>query len=166
MSDSDVGLKNWEQRLHEVSGRRLARITKTLCWIGSEVSTLPIFDGLSDLKVFVQEYEAQLPCSKRLQHLVVVLRGTLARWWTTHQHNIATWDTCSRLLLIRFGDDTGGIESLYDGVSGLATHIRTCEEAWKDRSKDEWVHLFVHTLDSSPRHWYAETKLHRSTENW
>jgi hypothetical protein len=66
MSDSDVGLENWQQRLHEVSRRRLARITKTLCWIRSEVSTLPIFDGLSDVRVFVQEYEAQLPCSKRL----------------------------------------------------------------------------------------------------
>ena len=31
MSDLEVGLKNWKQRLHEVSGRRLARITKTLC---------------------------------------------------------------------------------------------------------------------------------------
>ena len=49
MSDSEVGLKNWQQRLHEVSGRRLARITKTLRWIGLEVSTLPVFDGLSDI---------------------------------------------------------------------------------------------------------------------
>ena len=45
-------------------------------------------------------------------------------------------------------------------------HIRACEEAWKDRSKDEWVHLFVNTLDSSPRHWYAETEPCRDTENW
>jgi len=87
-------------------------------------------------------------------------------WWTAHLQNIATWDTCRRLLLIRFGANTGGMESLYDGVSGLALHIRAYEEAWKDRSKDEWVHLFVHTLDSNPRHWYAETELRRGTENW
>ena len=80
-----------------------------------------------------------------------------------HQRNIATWDTCHRLLMIRFGADTGGMESLYDGVSGLAPHIWACEEAWKDRSKDEWVHLFVHTLDSSPRHWYAQIELQRGT---
>ena len=49
MSDSEVGLKNWQQHLHEVSRRRLVRITKTLRWIGSKVSTLPIFDGLSDI---------------------------------------------------------------------------------------------------------------------
>ena len=152
MSNSDVGLKKWQQRLHEVSGRRLARITKTLHWIRSEVSTLPIFDGLSNIKIFVQEYEAQLPCLERLQHLFIVVRATPMRWWTVHQQNIATWDTCCRLILIRFKADIEGIESLYDGVSGPFTHIRACEETWKDRSKDAWVHLCVHTLDSSPRY--------------
>jgi len=29
-SDSDEGLENWQQRLHKVSSRRCARITKTL----------------------------------------------------------------------------------------------------------------------------------------
>lgn len=112
MSNLEVGLENWQQRLHEVSGRRLARITKTLHWIGSEVSKLPIFDGLSDIQIFFQEYEAQLPCSKRHQHLVVALRVTPMRWWTAHERNIATWDTCRRLLLIRFRVDTGGMELL------------------------------------------------------
>ena len=68
--------------------------------------------------------------------------------------------------MIRFGVDTGRMESLYDGVSGPSPHIRACEEAQKDKSSDEWVHLFVHTLDSSPRYWYAETELRRGTENW
>jgi hypothetical protein len=49
VSDSEVALENWPQCLHEVSGRRLARITKSLRWIESEVSTLPIFDGLLDI---------------------------------------------------------------------------------------------------------------------
>ena len=152
VSDSEVGLENWQQCLHEFSGRRLARITKSLRWIGSEVSTLPIFDGLLDIQIFVQEYEAQVPCSERLQYLVVVLRATPTRWWTTHQGNIATWDTCRRLLMIRFGANIGGMDSLYDGVSCPTPHIWACEEAWKDRSSDECVHLFVHTLDSNPGH--------------
>ena len=58
------------------------------------------------------------------------------------------------------------MESLYDGVSRPASHIWAYEEAWKDKSKDEWVHLFVHTLDSSLRYWYVETKLRRGTEIW
>ena len=67
--------------------------------------------------------------------------------------------------MIRFGVDAGRMELLYDGVSGPASQIWAYEEAWKDRSKDKWVHLFVHTLDSSPRHWYAQTKLRRGIEN-
>ena len=65
-SDLEVGLENLQQRLHEVLERRLARITKSLCWIRLEVSTLPIFDGLSDIQIFVQEYEAQVPYFERL----------------------------------------------------------------------------------------------------
>ena len=68
--------------------------------------------------------------------------------------------------MIRFGVDTGGMDSLYDRVSGPTPHIRACEEAWKDKSTNEWVHLFVHTLDSSPRHWYVEIELRRGTKNW
>ena len=58
------------------------------------------------------------------------------------------------------------MESLYNGVLGPTLHIWAYEEEWKDRSKDEWVHLFVHTLDSSPRHWYVETELRHCTKNW
>ena len=57
------------------------------------------------------------------------------------------------------------MDSLYDEVTYLAPHIQACEEAWKNRTNDEWVHLFVHTLDSNPRHWYLETELRRGTEN-
>ena len=97
---------------------------------------------------------------------MVVLRATPAKWWTAHQGKITTWETCRRLFMIRFGTDTKGMDSLYDGVTCPTPHIRACEEAWKDRSNDEWVHLFVHTLDSSPRHWYTETKLCHGTEKW
>ena len=166
VSDSEVGLENWQLCLHEVSRRRLARITKSLCWIGSEVSTIPTFDGLSDIQTFVKEYEAQVPYSKRLSSLLVALRATPTRWWTAHQRQITTSETCHRLLTARFGIDTGGMDSLYDGLTYLAPHVQAYEEAWKNRATDEWVHLFVHTLDSNPRHWYMETELRHGTESW
>lgn len=93
-----------------------------------------------------------MPYSERLQSLVVALRATPVRWWTTHQRKITMWETCCRLLMIGFGTETGGMDSLYDGVTCLTLDIWACEEAWKDISNDEWVHLFVHTLDSNPRH--------------
>ena len=49
ISDSEVGIENWQQHLHEFSSRQLARITKSLRWIGLEVSTVPIFYGLSNI---------------------------------------------------------------------------------------------------------------------
>ena len=106
-----------------------------------------------------------MPYSERLPSLVVALRATPARWWTAHQVNIATWEACRRLLMIKFGTGTRGMDLLYNGVTCPAPHIRACEEAWKDRPNDEWVHLFVHTLDSNPRHWYMETELCRGTKN-
>lgn len=58
------------------------------------------------------------------------------------------------------------MDSLCDGLTYPAQHIQTCEEVWKNKATDEWVHLFVHTLDSNPRHWYLETELHHGTESW
>ena len=58
------------------------------------------------------------------------------------------------------------MDSVYDGVTFPAPHIQAYDEAWKDRSSDEWVHLFVHTLDSNPRHQYTEIELHHGTEYW
>ena len=37
MSDSKEGLENSNNRLHEILGRRCARLTKSLHWIGTEV---------------------------------------------------------------------------------------------------------------------------------
>jgi hypothetical protein len=39
-SDSDTGLENWQQRLHEVSTRRCVRIDRTVRWVGTEIRNL------------------------------------------------------------------------------------------------------------------------------
>ena len=30
--------------------------------------------------------------------------------------------------------------------------------SWKHRNADEWVHLFIHTLDTLPKSWYTDTE--------
>ena len=35
-----------------------------------------------------------------------------------------------------------------------------------DIPEDEWVHLFIHTLDTVPRNWYTETELRKGTNTW
>ena len=54
----------------------------------------------------------------------------------------------------------------YDGHTDPRVHIESCVKAWKHHSVDEWVHLFVHTLDTSPRTWYTKTELRNGTQNW
>jgi hypothetical protein len=44
-SDLEEALEHWQQRLHEVSTRRCAHITHTLCWIGAEVCDPLKYDG-------------------------------------------------------------------------------------------------------------------------
>lgn len=73
-----------------------------------------------------------------------------------HRKNITTWKTCHRLLAIIFGDDARGMSYKYDGQNNPKAHIEACVQAWQHRSVDEWVHLFIHTLDT-PKNWYTET---------
>ena len=83
-----------------------------------------------------------------------------------NKRNIATWETCHILLIIRFDEDVGDMNYRYDGQTDPRIHIESCVKAWKHHNTDEWVHLFVHTLDTNPRNWYIETKLRRGTKNW
>lgn len=126
----------------------------------------PTFDSLSNIQEFLQEYESHVPHSQRLKTLDVALWATPVRWWTVHNKNIATWETCHRLLAIKFGENAGGMDYRYDGQTNSRIHIESCVKAWKHRSVDEWDHLFIHTLDTNPMNWYTETKLHRGTESW
>ena len=91
--------------MHEISGRRCAHLTKSLHWIETEVGQVLVFDGLSNIKDFLKEYEAQIPSSQRLQALDAALQATPTRWWVAHKNNITTWETYNRLLVIRFDEE-------------------------------------------------------------
>ena len=56
--------------------------------------------------------------------------------------------------------------SYYDGQTDPRLQIELCTNKWHHHSADEWVHLFVHTLNTSSRKWYTEIELRRGTENW
>lgn len=91
-SDSEEGLENWQHRLHEVSTRRCARITKALCWIGMEIYELPMFDEEGNVETFIMKYEEIVVETQRLLALDVALRAALARWWTMHKLTINSWE--------------------------------------------------------------------------
>jgi hypothetical protein len=55
VSDSETGLDNWKQLLHEVSTRRCARIDRVVRWVGTKIREPPIFHGLNDLEELLKK---------------------------------------------------------------------------------------------------------------
>jgi hypothetical protein len=123
-TDSDTGLENWQQRLHEVSTRRCARIDRAVRWIGTEIREPPSFHGLNDLETFLTQYEDEVLENQRLLALDLALKATPARWWGAHKETITDWYQCKRLLCIRFdAEQTGNKQQKYDGLGTPAEHL-------------------------------------------
>jgi hypothetical protein len=53
VTDLDIGLENWQQRLQEVSTRRCARIDPIVRWVGMEIREPPSFHGVNDIESFL-----------------------------------------------------------------------------------------------------------------
>ena len=68
-SDSGDAMENWQNRLHEVSMRRCARVTRVVQKVGIETSTLPTYEGLPNLASFLEEFEEKVIESQRLTAL-------------------------------------------------------------------------------------------------
>ena len=55
--DSGEALENWKNRLHEVSMRRCAKITKSVRRVGTQSQLLPSYEVLPNLAMFLTEFE-------------------------------------------------------------------------------------------------------------
>ena len=44
--------------------------------------------------------------------------------------------------------------------------MRSCEEAWSDIPREQWVHRFINTLDTIPINWYLQLELCLVTSDW
>ena len=67
--------------------------------------------------------------------------------------------------MIRFGEKSDELDCQYNGETDPRLHVEFYTKKWQHRSVNEWVHLFIHTLDTNSRNWYTETELRRGTEN-
>jgi hypothetical protein len=43
--------------------------------------------------------------------------------------------------------------------------VRSCEEAWSNIPKEQWVHKFINTLDTMPINWYIQAELRFTTSD-
>jgi hypothetical protein len=92
--DSNTGLENWKQSLHEISMRRCARIDHTVRWVGTEIKEPPSFHGINDLETFLAQYEDKVLENQRLLALDIALKATPAIWWGAHKEAIIDWYQC------------------------------------------------------------------------
>ena len=84
-SDSGAALENQKNRLHEVSMRRCARVTRSVQWVENELRELPTYEGLPNLVTFLTKFEGLVAESQCLSALDHVLKDTPARWWGAHK---------------------------------------------------------------------------------
>jgi hypothetical protein len=103
-SDSEDALENWKQRLHEVSTRKCARITRALRWIGTEIVEPPRYIGLTPIEYFINEFEMQIPDQQRLLALDVALKVTSTRWWVVHKDGIRDWQAVQKVTTSQIWD--------------------------------------------------------------
>ena len=78
-------LENWQNRMHEVSMIRCARITRYVRRVGTDTSDLPIYEGLHNLASFLTKFEEKVTEHQRLPPLDFALKSTPARWWVAHK---------------------------------------------------------------------------------
>ena len=141
-------------------------MTNSLRWISANVRDIPSFDGLEDVNEFLQQFEQEIPHEQRMEAIDLAVKATPARWWHAHKEHIASWDDFKRLMAIRFSNNKEPLQQKYTGESHPRSHIKICEQSWLDIPEDEWVHLFIHTLDTVPRNWYTEIELRRGMITW
>ena len=103
-SNSEDALKNWQNRLHEVSFRKCGFITQSLRRVATETVTLSIYEGLLGLSEFLQEFEEKVFEPQRILALEDARKATPVQWWETHKPMIHEWEQCWRLMMVRFSD--------------------------------------------------------------
>lgn len=67
---------------------------------------------------------------------------------------------------MRFGQIDIEMETKYNGETNPRKHIQLCTTSWKDIPYQEWVHGFIHTLETIHKKWYLEIELRHGIVNW
>ena len=63
-------------------------ITQSLRHVATETVEFPIYEGLSGLLEFFQEFEEKFIEPQKILDLNVALKATPTRWWLTQKHMI------------------------------------------------------------------------------
>jgi len=91
-------MEDWQHRRPNINYRRCANV-RIVWWIGTELRNTPVYDGISDVNVFLSTFEETIEEERRILDLDMVLRTLLARWWAMHKDNLHTWDEVQTVVM-------------------------------------------------------------------
>jgi len=98
--------------------------------------------------------------------LDVALKATIARWWATHKDHIKEWSQLRTLITAQFSSTVMFEGIKYAGETSPGDCVDLCIEVWQNIPQEEWVHMFVSTIDIVSKNWYIKLELRRGTEVW
>lgn len=122
-SDSYEELEHWQNRLHEVSTLLYNMMTKSLCYVSSEVRNFPYYDGLIDVDKFLDSFEREVPENHHFQTLDLSLCATPAWWWGAHKDSFGEWHDYTRMVRMWFGHYKIWLTEKYNGRNDLRDHL-------------------------------------------
>lgn len=102
-SNSDEEIERWQNRLHEVTTINYNMMVKSLRCVTTEVRDLPMYNRLTAVDEFLNNFEREVLEKQHFDALKWALRATPARWWGVHQRRFEDWYGCKRIMCRRFG---------------------------------------------------------------
>lgn len=141
-------------------------IAKSLRRVSTKVRKLPHYYGLTDVDLFLDEFEREVPKEHHFQALELALCATLAYWWGTHKEKFTSWKEDRWMMQLRFVYANTRMNEKYSGKDDPHENLAWWTRAWGIEPQPKWVHIFYHTLDTIPMKWYLERKLHHGTTEW
>ena len=106
-------------------------LTQSLWHVATEIVEFPIYEGLSRLSEFFQEFEEKFFQPRRMLALDVALKATPARWWETHKQMNHDWGQCQRSMLVCFDDSEVYHDGRYDGWNDPTSNLMECYSLWE-----------------------------------
>jgi hypothetical protein len=99
--DSELDFESWQQGSYEIFSRICATVKETR-WVGTEVREHPVYDGTSDLDIFMHNMEENVREYQIILVLDVAFQNTPTRWWSNHKAILRTCDEVKKSIKYRF----------------------------------------------------------------
>lgn len=151
-TDSDEEDEQWRNRMNGVTTLHCNMVTKSLYYVRIQDRKFPTYDGMTIIVEFLTKFEIVVLEHQWFDTLRWVLHATPARWWGTHEGTFKDWRGYRCMMKIRFGKLELCITEKYDGHDDPCMHLTRWIRGYREEPQLEWVHLFYHTQDVTPRH--------------